>query len=149
MGAKILLTKFKKTTYTGAPLAAPLKRVPGSQHPPGQVGAVSRVARWKLYAALFTLAIVSGGWWLAAGAGAGTGAGRYAKAQAAATSTPASSAPAKAASPAAAASPAITTTQAAGTPTVRPTPSGPPPAPEDVLTFFGSPTGGLLVKRDI
>jgi len=42
----------------------------------------------------------------------------------------------------------VTTTQAAGTPKVRPTPGGAPPDPEEVLTFFGSPSGAVLVKRD-
>src|SRR5439155_1718217 len=86
--------------------------------------------------ALVALALMAGGY------------ATRASAQAPATLTPARSAPTKGTSPATTSSPAITTTEAAGTPTVRPTPSGPPPAPEDMLTFFGSPTGGLLVKRD-
>jgi hypothetical protein len=126
----------------GARLVAPMMRTLG--RPPGKADAPSRVTRWKLYAALCALPALT----LAALALMGSGYATRASAQVAATPTRASSAPEKAASPAATSSPAITTTQAAGTPTARPTPSGPPPAPEDMLTFFGSPTGGVLVKRD-
>jgi hypothetical protein len=46
--------------------------------------------------------------------------------------------------------PAAGATEPAGTPTVRPTPSGPPPTPENVLNVFNFfPSEDTLVKRDL
>jgi hypothetical protein len=128
----------------GARLVAPVKRALG--YPAG-----AGVARWRLYVGLCALAAVA----LVALAVAFTSGGHPAEAApraAAGTLTAAAATPTKvigaAQASSTAASPAITATKASGTPTARPTPSGPPPAPEDMLTFFSSPSGGMLVKRD-
>src|SRR5437660_51232 len=140
MGAKVLLAKDLKTIDKRARIIAPIKHAAGAESATGEAH-----QRWLLYmalcalpvVALLALALVSGGYAAQAAPGAAAG-----------TPTAGAATPTAASAAATSASPAVTTTQAAGTPTVRPTPSGPPPDPENVLTFFSSPSGGTLVKRD-
>src|SRR4051794_19131254 len=138
MGAKVHLAKHMKTTTTRARLVAPIKRAFGYRLGAEGPATTGGGPRWKLYAALCVLPVLA----LVALAAFVSGGYPASAAPQAAAGTPTAAVPtATEAKPAgASASPAVTTTQAPGTPAVRATPSGPPPPPENMLTFFGSPS---------